>query len=133
MPFFAKHKPYLDVLKHFEDCDVYVGINYGFRIKKPRVRRKPLKERLKDAELWKQELLKTGLNVNIIDVPASLEATSDASAYQQALKLYRQEGKKYRYCYFMHTKGITRRNKSIMWLHRFIRNSHSNIMSPFNL
>lgn len=73
---------------HFSDADFYVGINYGT---------------LPELE---DEIKKYGLNVNIVRLTnENLYTRTDASAYQAALKLLKNSGKKYDIYWFAHTKG----------------------------
>src|SRR5690348_819586 len=75
------------VKKYFPDCDVYIGLNTSFI----------------GAENY---LNQRGFN-NVVHVDKKLEVTSDASAYQAALKLLKSKNIEYKNVYFMHTKGIS--------------------------
>lgn len=93
---------YLDIFKkYFSDCDIYVGINP------------------KTVPLWKEKLeaAKKDLSIIYSDVPSDLYTGSDASGFQRALLLMKENNKEYDTVYFGHTKGANR-NDSIGMNHR---------------
>lgn len=79
---------YTDKIKEtFGDCDVYIGINSSYPV-------------------LEQVIREQGFT-NIVSVDKALEVTSDASAYQAALKLLKDSGKVYDTVYFTHSKGTS--------------------------
>src|ERR1700690_10413 len=82
---------YIELLqKNFKDADIYVGIN----------------ESLYQHQLI-QALDASGLQVKYALTPNELVTSSDASAYQTALRLLKSSRCKYDLCFFMHYKGAT--------------------------
>jgi hypothetical protein len=75
------------IRKHFSDCDVYIGLNSSF--------------------IGVEQYLNQNGFFNIVYVDKKLEVTSDASAYQAALKLLKSKNQEYKNIYFIHTKGIS--------------------------
>ena len=76
--------------ERFADCDFFVGINPG------------------SLPEWDRSLRGSGLRtLRIGMVDPSLAVDSDASGFQRALQLMREEGKEYRLTWFGHTKGAT--------------------------
>lgn len=117
MPYEKRISTYIDILKRFGDCDIFVGINQGTNVD--------------ITNKWK-ESLKVISNITVIDVPKELEIDSDASAYQQSLKLYKQSNKKHDYIFFLHTKCVTHEESKFifdksMYLDNFI-NEKNNII-----
>jgi hypothetical protein len=92
MPYIHRADIYIDCLKtYFSDCDIYVGINPS-----------------QFTNEWKTKLETSGLNIKTVVVPDNKVINSDASAFEEALKLYKSCGlKNYKYCYFLHSKGAS--------------------------
>jgi len=88
MPQIRRSLAYSDAIKkHYSDCDVYIGINSsppGF-----------------------EKILHTQGLTNTVRVNPAIEVNSDASAYQAALKLFKEQNRKYETVYFIHTKGAS--------------------------
>lgn len=88
-PYLHRMYPYIQILKKcYSNCDIFVGVN-------PNTKPEFIK------------LLNDNSINNIIHVNPSQEVNSDASAFQAALKLYKNSSKDYRYVYFLHTKGMS--------------------------
>jgi hypothetical protein len=87
---FAVANEFLDVFKErFADCDFFVGINTH------------------SLPEWELALKASGLCVKYGRVDPRLTVDSDASGFQQALELMRDEHREYRIVWFGHTKGAT--------------------------
>lgn len=73
--------------EYLPNCDYYIGINNDF-------------------DWYNSLLLSSGLNIKTIErVPQNILVPSDASAYQAALKGYKNCKEKYDNVYFIHNKG----------------------------
>jgi hypothetical protein len=87
---------FLDVFKEgFSDCDFFVGINPG------------------SLPQWELALRESGLRMRIGKVDPRLAVDSDASGFQRALQLMRDERRAYRLVWFGHTKGTTANNPPV--------------------
>lgn len=73
--------------KHYSDCDLYIGINYGSI--------NQVEEVIKSYEL----------STHLTRIPHHLYCESDASAYQGALNILKNSGSRYDLYWFAHTKG----------------------------
>ena len=82
---------FLEVFKkRFADCDFFIGVNPG------------------SLPEWESALRESGLrSVRVGKADPRLAVDSDASGFQRALQLMREEGKEYRLVWFGHTKGAT--------------------------
>lgn len=88
---------------HFSDVDFYIGINPGSVPNLPDV--------IKEYEL----------NTTICHVPESRYTKTDASAYQEALKVLKDDNKQYDIYWFGHTKGgvNAREGERTLYLNEF--------------
>lgn len=85
---FVLHEFLTTFKKTFNDCDLYIGINYN-------------------SCLEVEEIIKT-YNLNVVTerlMMSELYCGSDSSAYQLALKLLKESKKSYDLYWFAHTKG----------------------------
>lgn len=78
---------------HFPDCDFYFGTNPS---------------RL--AGTFEFLVRSSGLNADFGVARNELIVDSDASAYQEGLRLLKRRSENYRYIYFFHSKGATNKN-----------------------
>lgn len=78
------------IYEDFKDCDIFIGINPS------------CPEWIETLEKYKEKL-----NIYYSETEPDKVISSDASAYQTALKLYKDIGKKYDLVWFMHMKGVT--------------------------
>jgi hypothetical protein len=93
--------------ENFKDCDFYIGVNYGSI------------PNLEDV------IKEYNLNCEVSRVTnAKLYTESDASAYQEALKLLKNSGKRYDLYWFLHTKGSVndRVNERKMYIDEYLLN-----------
>jgi len=90
--------------QYFKDADFYVGING-----------ESCTEYINFLDQYKSIL-----SLQYTQIPKHLEVASDVSAYQGALKMLKNSGKKYDYIWFGHTKGIV--HNSSEWRYDFLNN-----------
>lgn len=89
VPYIHRLQVYIDLIKNkYIDCDIFVGIN-------------------PNSHPQSESIFRANGISNIIHVNPELVVNSDASAFQAALKLYKESNKNYRYVYFIHTKGMS--------------------------
>lgn len=88
MPSIHRGKIYVDALKHFYgDCDVFTGLNSSL-------------------PYFEYDLYKAGM-YNVTRTPLHLEVNSDASAFQSALRTFKNTKNTYDKVHFLHTKGVS--------------------------
>lgn len=95
------------IIPRLSDCDFYVGFNHS------------------TSESFKKDCLAKAPVVSHATCPKHLEAMSDASAYQTALKVYKENKKEqYKNIFFVHNKGASHPHPNYIndYLVKFLRN-----------